>query len=292
MNRYAVRALLTNALAAAGLLLSMTQAHAGLVNDVPSCYAANHLPYQSAAPDKLVYVLIDQTVLLDPTLQQSVISNINGMIQPGSKFVIAEFSAFSQGRYLNVLHTGIVEAPLTDAQKGNIPISRLPAFQTCMHEQAQFAIHMADQTARDAMQASTSSLDQSDILSALKMVSAVIQQDPAQHKVLFAVTDGLENSSVTSFYAHNTARLINPKLEFDKAKAAGTVGDFGLASVYVLGGAMMPPATSGTRAERDGYRDPKMLQALEAFWRSYFAASNARLEAFGAPALVEAVEYR
>ncbi len=278
-------------IAAAAAVFGMLNANAGLVNDVPSCYAANHLPYKSAGHDKLIYVLIDQTVQLDQNLQNSVISNINRLLGPGTKFVIAEFSAFSQGRYLNVLHTGNIELPLTEDEAGNVPISKLPNFKSCMIGQAKFSVKMADKAARNVMKASASSLDQSDIMAALKTVSSAVKNDSAKKKVVFVVTDGLENSSIMSFYAHHTIETISPTLEIQKAKTSNMFGDFGGAKVYMLGGAMLPPAKSGSREVRDGYRNPKILNNLKEFWADYFKNSNSKLEEIGEPALLETISY-
>lgn len=266
-------------------------AHAGLVNDVPSCYGAFHLKAAPQPPERLVYVLIDQTVLLDPNLQQSVLDNLDRMIEPGSKFVIAEFSAFSQGHYLDVLHTGVVEQPLPDDAYGSIPITKAPQIKACFGQQLAFARKMAATTAKQVMQTSTSSLNESEIMGAIGEVGPAIRADQATSKVLFLVSDGLENSRVASFYAHNTVRDINPAAELGKAKSSQMFADLGGSKVYVLGGAVMPPATVGTRAERDGYRDVKTIHDLKAFWQGYFDASHAQLVEFGAPALVTAVSY-
>lgn len=279
------------ALTVAAALATCVNAHAGLVNDVPGCYAATHIQPDAQPYDKLVYILLDQTIALDPTLEQSVVDNALRMVQPGSKFVIAEFSAFSQGRYLNVLHTGIVERPLAAARVSSTPIRAAKDLNPCLDQQVGFARTMVAKTLAEAMKASSSTLDQSDILMALKTVAGAIATDPAQHKTVFAVTDGLENSSVTSFYARGSVRDINPAVELAKAANSHMIGDFGGAIVYVLGGAMMPPATQGTKVQRDGYRDPHTLNDLNQFWHDYFAKANAHLAAFGEPALVEPVSY-
>ena len=271
--------------------LAAPAARAGLVNDVPSCYAAFHLTQPHAAPDKLVYILLDQTVKLDPALQQSVLDNVSRMIQPGSTFVIAEFSAFSQNHYLQVLHTGIVENPLPSAAYDSLPMTQAPQIRGCFSGQLGFARKMAQTTANQVMATSSSSFDQSDIMAALQEVGPSLRQSSAQHKVLFLVTDALENSSITSFYAHDAVRDVDPRKELAKASAAHMFADLGGARVYVLGSALMPPAAHGTRAQRDGYRDPRVLQHLKAFWEGYFRASHADLVEFGEPALVEPVSY-
>lgn len=279
------------ATALVGALALTSAAHAGLVNDVPSCWAATHLTPSGAPYDRLVYVLLDQTVQLDPTLDQSVVDNTMRLLQPGTKFVIAEFSAFSQGHYLNVLHTGILEKPLPASRVSNTPIQAAKQLSQCLGMQHGFAERMVMTTLAGVLKSSTASLDQSDIMQALKTVSTAVRDDPAKQKLVFVVTDGLENSSVTSFYAHNAARNIDPKVELAKAAAAHEFGNFGGATVYVLGGAMMPPAQHGTLAQMNGYRDPQTLLHLKRFWQGYFAHSDAVLAEFGEPALVTPVAF-
>ncbi|RQN37311.1 hypothetical protein [Paraburkholderia tropica] len=268
-----------------------TAAHAGLVNDVPSCYGAFHLAAAPQQPARVVYVLIDQTMLLDQSLQQSVLDNVDRLIQPGAKFVIAEFSAFAQAHYLKVLHTGYVEQPLPDDAYNTLPITKAPQIKACFGQQLAFARKMAASTTRQAMAESTSTLNASEIMAALGELGPAVRNDAASDKVLFVVTDGLENSRTSSFYAHGGVRDISPGAELAKARANGMFADLGGAKIYVLGGAVMPPSSSGTQAERDGYRDSKTVHDLRAFWQGYFESSHAHLVEFGAPSLVTPVSY-
>ncbi len=267
-------------------------AHAGMQNAIPSCYAHSNLGVKPAPYRRLLYVLIDQTVGWTPSLERSVVNTINGLIGPGTKVVVAEFSAFSQGRYLKVVRTGVIESSMTRRERNNVPVSALPAFDSCMRDQALYAKDLFDKVALKIMKASTNSLNESDIMLALKSISMPVRRSRAQQKIVFVATDGLENSSVTSFYRDDTVREINPMVEIRKAEKYHQLGNFGGARVYVLGGALMPPSRAGTRAVRDGYRDPQVLRALKLFWRSYFQKSNAHLVEFGEPALVRRVRWQ
>ncbi len=271
--------------------LLIMPAYAGLVNDVPSCYAATHLAPTGAPYDRLLYVLMDQTVKLDPSLDQSVVDNVMRLLTPGTKFVIAEFSAFSQGHYLNVLHTGVIEKPIPSDRLSNTPIQAAKQLGECLAMQKNYANRMAMETVASVLKSSTSSLDQSDIMQALKTISTPVRTDPARQKVVFVITDGLENSSVTSFYAHGGVRNIDPKTELAKARRADEFGNFGGARIYVLGGAAMPPAQHGDLAQINGYRDPPTLLHLKQFWQGYFSQSDAHLIEFGEPALVAPVAF-
>ncbi|WP_215852681.1 hypothetical protein [Acidithiobacillus ferrooxidans] len=273
------------------LVAAPASAWAGLVNDVPSCYAATHIAPPAKPYAHLIYILMDQTVKLPPALEQSAVNNALRMLKPGTKFVIAEFSAFSQGHFLQVVHTGIVEKPLAPSRIGSTSMVAARHLNVCLGMQYGFARKMVATSMASIMESSTSSLDQSDIMMAMKTVAPAIARDPAAQKVLFAITDGLENSSVTTFYGNGTVRVINPAVEMGKAIRNHLIGNFGGASVYVLGGAVMPPAATGTLAARNGYRDPQALINLKDFWRQYFAKSDGKLMEFGEPALVEPVAY-
>jgi hypothetical protein len=258
----------------------------GLVNQIPSCYAANQLPAPAVPYDKLLVVMVDQTVQLDANLQTQMLQSIAALVQPGTRFVIGAFSAFSQGRYLNILTSGIAETAMTQNQLNNIPLTEVDPFNKCLADQLNFARGTAEKAAYSAMQGATSSLDQSEILMAMKTIAAPIKAVDVPHKMLLVATDGLEYSTVADFYGHGTARDIDPDAEMKHLVAAGMTGNLGGAQVYVIGGAVAPPAKNGTRAQRDGYRNAEMLTHLAAFWADYFKASDATLVAFGEPALV------
>ncbi len=262
-------------------------AFAGLQNDVPSCYAANQItPADPQGYTRLIYVLIDQTVGWNADLRQAIFDNLNANLTTGTKFVVAEFSAFSQGRYLDVIHTGIIEEPMPETQINNTAIQKTKIFDACMEDQRSFALQLADTSVQSALQSSTGSLAHSDIMSALQNVSAAIAADPAPKKLLFLASDGLENSAVTSFYHHGGLRNINPAAEIMRAENTGLFGNFNGAKIYAIGGAL-----AGIGSGSSLYRTPQMLENLKRFWLLYFQKSNAELVEFGEPALLEPVAF-
>ena len=230
----------TRSRAALGILLLTAlapSAEAGLVNQIPSCYAASHYSFASAPPQRLLYVLIDQAGALSPALQKSVIDNINHALGPATKLVIAEFSRTTTHHYLRVLYTGIIESPMSAAERDNVPVNSLGGFNGCMRGQAMYALRMADTTAQRVLQSATGAVNQpNDILYSLKTVAPVIAQDTAPEKVLFLVTDEFENSSFANF----GAGVPNPAQMLQRARAQGLLANFGGARVFVLGAGISP----------------------------------------------------
>jgi hypothetical protein len=274
------------ALACCMLLSPAWNARAGVQNQVPSCYAANQIePADHLGYSRLIYVLVDQTVGWNADLEQSILDNLNANLTPGTKFVIAEFSAFSQGRYLDVVDTGIIENPMPVPQFDNTPIEKSKIFNACLADQRPYAVALADRGLLAVLRNSTGSLNHSDILSALQSVSTAIAADPAPNRLLLLASDGLENSAVASFYHHGNIRDIDPAAEIRRAGTAGLFGNLSGARVFVIGGAL-----AGKNAAA-AYRSPQVLEHLADFWRLYFQKSNARLIEFGEPALLEQVEF-
>lgn len=265
-------------------------AWAGIGNDIPSCYAANKMKIVPAAPQTEVFVLIDQTTPLDSSLQDSVRENVGGLIKPGAAFVVASFSSFSQGRYLEVLSAGTLEAPIDEKLRDDISVKLLRNFDSCMAGQFDYGRRGAAAAINKAMSASSFDLGKSDVLGSVKELSARVKQSAARDKIVFLVSDMLENSGVSSFYANKNVRAIDPSAELKKAQDAKVIGDFGGARVFVLGAGLVQESGNRKKADSGVYRDPKTMSLLRQFWISYFEASNAKLVEFGAPALLSPIK--
>lgn len=267
-----------------------TEARAGIANDIPSCYAANKMKVAVPASETEVFVLIDQTTPLDDALQASVLENAGALVKPGNSFVVASFSSFSQGQYLQVLSAGKLEATLDPSVRDDISVKLLRGFDACLHDQAAFGRQAAAAAIRKALAGSSAEFAKSDIMGSLKELSARIKQSAAKDKILFLVSDMLEYSGVSSFYANKNVRAIDPAAEMEKARVAQVVGDFGNARVFTLGSGLVQENAGGRNKDSGVYRNPKTIALLRQFWDAYFTASHAKLVEFGAPALVAPVQ--
>lgn len=261
-------------------------ARASTINEVPSCYKANKLEAPAGAPAKELFVLVDQTTLLDAKLQNSVLENTWGFLGSDSAYTVVTFSAFAQGRYTEVVSTGVLEPPIPAKDRDSTSVRLLNAFDECVKGQVGWAKKHAVEAIKISFAGSSADLAKSDILAALKDVSARVKASPAKDKVLFVISDMLENSSVSSFYAGNSrVRAIDPARELAAAETANVMADFGNVRVFVLGAGIIGPAGDSKAT----YRDPKTMAALRTFWAKYFEKSGAVLEDFGQPALLRPI---
>lgn len=270
--------------------ITATPAWAGVADDIPSCYAANKMKMAAPASAAEVFFLIDQTTPLDESLQNEVFENAGRLVKPGSSFVVASFSSFSQGHYLEVISAGKLEETVPGDARDDISVKLMRNFDTCMQGQVDFGRKAAAVALKKALSGSSPDFAKSDIMGSLKELSARVRQSTAKDKILLLVSDMLEYSSVSSFYASKNVRAIDPAAEMAKAKSSEVIGDFGGARVFVLGAGLVQENAGGKNEDSGVYRSPKSMALLQQFWNSYFAASHAKLVEFGEPALVVPVQ--
>lgn len=278
----------TLALLAAALVSPLAQA--GVANDIPSCYAANKMKMAPPTTETEVFVLIDQTTPLDLGLQDAVRENAGRLVKAGNAFVIASFSSFGQGRYLEVLSAGTLEGGIDAKLRDDTSVKVLRNFDGCMAGQADFGRKAAAAALNKALGGASPEVAKSDVMGSLKELSSRIRQSTAKEKIVFLVSDMLENSGISSFYASKNVRAIEPAAEMKKAQEAQVVGDFGGARVFVLGAGLVQENAGGKNKDSGVYRNPKTMTTLHQFWEMYFEASHAKLAEFGAPALLSPVK--
>lgn len=279
---------ITRSLLIVASTICCTTAHAGIVNDIPSCYAANKLT-PALASEREFFILVDQTTPLDAGLLQSVRENVGRLVVPGSAFLVASFSSFGQGRYLEILTAGALELPIPTKARDDISVKLLHSFDKCLQDQLGYGQKIAAAALDKAMSGSSPDLARSDVMASLKELSGRVRQSTAREKIILVVSDMLEHSAVSSFYANRNVRLLDPSKEMKTAEAAQQIGDFSGARVFVLGAGLVQEKVAGKNKDSGVYRDPKTLSALKQFWEQYFSRSNAQLIEFGAPALLSPV---
>lgn len=261
-------------------------AWAGQFDALATCYDKK-LPAKAAGLDTELFVAIDQTTPLDGTLKQLVANNIKPFLGPNNGFSVMTFSAYTQGHYMEVKVSGKLDAVLDAAQRNDISKPVLAKFDQCVSRQPQQAAQAIGGALRAAFDGTSSDIAKSDVLASIKAISSKVRESTARNKVVLIVSDMLENSSVSSFYADKgqSVRKIDPAKEMKLVEENHLFADFNDARIYVIGAGLL--SDDASKAKR--YRDPKTMQALSVFWQSYFEKSKAQLVEFGQPALLNPV---
>lgn len=253
---------------------------------IPSCYDSK-LSAPAVPLTKEIFVIIDQTTLLDDQLKQSVANQIRPFLTAGNSFSVLVFSAFTQGKYTQLLTSGQLDHPLPTEQRSDVSKPRLAKFDQCMSRQSAQATQAVGGALHTSFDGTSGDIAKSDVFASLKDISGKVRQSKANEKIVLLVSDMLENSSVSSFYASQSVRRIDPERELKLATDSQLIGNFGDARVYVIGAGLL---SDDGKKNKAAYRDPKTMQALASFWRTYFEKSKAQLVEFGQPALLNQVK--
>ncbi|HUN91792.1 MAG TPA: hypothetical protein VMU33_07030 [Burkholderiaceae bacterium] len=245
---------------------------------IPSCYEQlrDFAPRETTGD---LTVIVDQTTFLDARMRQIIHETVDRLVRPGTRISIAVFSAYVDGRYLDVLASGQTETAIDAKQRDFVPKRELRQNDQCLADQLAFAHRLVAKTLDAAFAGIDPNIVRSDILAALRDIGRRVAEAPSGNRMVIVVSDMLENSSITSFYQGSRLRDVDPKVELKKTLDAGVRADFAGARVVVIGaGIVSDKATDGR-----SYRDPRAMLDLEDFWRRWFAASHGDIVEFGKP---------
>ena len=243
-------------------------------NDIPSCYDALKMDGPKGAAQDELFVLVDQTTVLD--------KNMMKFIKNGNAVTIASFSANSNGKYTDIPYSGKLEELFPDSKKHSTSKKVLRKYEGCMNGQYKYAKRKATKALVHVLKGANKKLPHSDIVKSLADIAKnIIATSKSKHKTVLLVSDMMEHSSITSFYSKGGLKKVSTDKEMSKIEKSGYMANFSGADVYVIGTGM---------AGKESYRDSKTLKALTSFWESYFSKSNAHLKAIGTPMLLEDVK--
>ena len=250
-------------------------------NDLQSCYTRNGLAdIKPAGAGRELVVIIDQTIPMPDDLQRSSWAQIDRFVQPGDRVRLYTFSAFLPGEYQRLVYAGELDMPLQGDVRDDVNMRKLRALDQCLAGQKKaFQAGFGGlfvKGLRDARQ----DIPKSEIMNTLRRVGEDMSKEQGvDERVVYLISDMLEHSDYTSFYAANQIKQLNVANELKLAQSKGLYADLQGARVYVSGAGLV------TDAVKHAYRSGKTMEALKDFWAQYLKASNATLEGFGTPSL-------
>lgn len=249
-------------------------------NDIPSCYQSLGIKSVDQNPQRNVILVIDETFVLPDALKDDAYQKVTRFVKAGDRIYLYKFSAFLAGHYFGLPFVGYLEVPLTGRDRNSTSMVLVKNLDACIDKQKAYFKKMIGKTMLQSFAKENVNIAKSEIFSALQQIGKDIQvQSSANENIILLMSDMLENSEFTSFYANQSVKEISVKAELDKVTKSNLVADLNQARVFVLGAGILNTAAPNS------YRSGKIMQTLEEFWREYFVLSNAELMAFGSPAL-------
>ncbi len=253
------------------LALASAAAQAGCYDRLPQ------VP-EGVGIDRALYVLVDQTTPLDDALKGRIMALVDDWGRRGDHVEVARFSANLRGRYPELVFEGSVEPLPDEAFLYNLRHRDKRELLTCLEDQARQIREGFRAALREVLDGSDYKIPKTDLFYSLKLLSEqMIQVQDAPERIVLLVTDGFENSAVTSFYRRGKPRLPDARKALAQVRRAGLLPNWKGSRIYVYGLGLMP--------DRKSYLKPQVAMGLRAFWERYFVAGNGDVAVLGTPEL-------
>lgn len=225
-----------------------------------------------------VVIAVDETTLIPAHLATDLQRSLREAVQPGDHVSLLAFSAISRDRYVREAFQVTVEPAVSEALRHTLPVRRIRPLERCIELRREQTHRRVREQTNAMLQRASADIQHSEIVFSLREIGARLQASPVREKVLVIVSDMLEHSAFSSFYAQRALAVIDPAHEMDKVRVKALTAPLAGVRVYVFGG--------GLASITENYRDHPGLLALERFWNAYITASGGQLVAFGKPALL------
>ncbi len=250
-------------------------------NDVPSCTQGidPQLVTNSSSAREL-FVVIDRSMSssLNDNIMRESYNQILRFIQPGDSVQIVQFSSLQKDGFTNVAFKGKTELPLPKASRDHVRKSQLAQFDKCLVNQKAFFSNSIGQQLKNSFVAQQATANTEMIGSLRDIGNDIVKRSMAERKVVLIISDMLENSETTSFYAKGSVRSIEPSSELNLVTQSKFLSDFSGADIYVMGAGLLPGG--------EHYVSSQKMGLIETFWQGYFSKSNGNLRGFGKPMLL------
>ncbi|MFC4654148.1 MULTISPECIES: hypothetical protein [Rheinheimera] len=259
-------------------LLGSCLAYSAERNDIKSCY--QHLKLQApASSGRELVMVIDETTQLTKELKKEALSHLLRFVQAGDAVKLYRFSAYLPDSHMALVFAGQLETQLSQEQRDSTGQNSLRQLDSCLVKQNQFFQTQIAKRLAASFGDTEKNIAKSEIFYSLQQIGKDWQQSKASEKVLFMVSDMLENSEFTSFYQNNQIKTLDVAKELAIIEKNQLNANFSEVRVYVHAAALVPNQV------KHGYRSGKVIQSLQQFWSQYFEQAGASLEGFGTPSL-------
>ena len=254
-------------------------------NDLPSCYEFVKIDkLRPESSGRELTLIIDETTRLPNEVKASAFNHVMRFIKPGDSLRMYRISAFMPNNFLQLEYAATLENKIEGSVRDNVGNDTLKKLDSCLAAQQVAFRNEIVKKMQSSFGNEDKEIDKSEILHSLLQISKDNQRKTVSQHVLLMVSDMLENSGYTSFYAKNSLRDIEPELEMSKVEKNNLIPGLEGWHIYVEGAGLT--LQDSEHAEHN-YHSGKIIQKLEQFWSLYFKKSGATLEGFGTPMLTK-----
>jgi hypothetical protein len=229
-----------------------------------------------------LFIVVDQTTPFPEEVRKNALRNIYSTIQGNTAISLFTFSEYTKEKYVSFVDHYYIPGQISAEKRADMGQKLLKKFDQCLEVQT---YGMKQKLAHDIykqLSEENSSAKNSEILFSLQEISKqAVKISNAKEKIVFVLSDMLENSSYTTFYGKALTNLDIEK-QIGIVKQNHLLGDFDHAKIFVYGAGIV---------DKENRRTGEDLRQLKRFWEAYFQASSGQLKVFGLDGIYQANEY-
>nr|VFJ52810.1 MAG: hypothetical protein BECKFW1821B_GA0114236_101312 [Candidatus Kentron sp. FW]VFJ56919.1 MAG: hypothetical protein BECKFW1821A_GA0114235_106513 [Candidatus Kentron sp. FW] len=258
---------------------------------VESCYDRISATPDQPAPERVLYVLVDQTTpwtekeyrkkqkTINP-VSKHIAGHISQLAsnwpKRGDIVSIITFSAISQGRDVSEVLAVQADGLPPESAQDRWRQSQIRAFKACFRNQRLKARIAIRRGIRNVLEQADGSIRRSEILQSMhRFTTTHLKRYPNAEITLLIASDFLENSSVMSFYRKGNTFEIDDSASLEHTNQARLIPDFRGAKVFGV----------GLGLGSDLFKSFKKTQSVADFWEGYFKHGKGNLIELGRPML-------
>ncbi len=245
-----------------------------------SCYDPINYgkPFKSDI-DRALYIFVDQTTPLTEKMRDQVSRLVTHWGQPGDLAKIVRFSANFRDLQPELIFSKVVEKKPGDAYLFQLRWRDKRVLRECLTAQQESFGQAFRKSLASALSGINSEIPKTDLLNSLKQLAKlVVLADEAKTQNILLISDGMENSSLMSFYKKGKINTINARKLIAKVRRQGLIANWKSANIYMVG--------LGLATDPKDYITMSTTKSLYQFWERYFVEGNGRIKAIGSPGLL------
>ena len=244
-----------------------------------SCYQQLELEQPEGNLDKALYILVDQTMPLSATMRANLSKLLEQHPRSGELVRIARFAPNTKGQYTDLIFEGELDSKPSEAYLYHLRDEDNHALLSCLKDRDKALKQSFNSALQHSLGIINTTLPKTEILHALKRLSeTVLINDDIDDKTVLIISDGMENSEITTFYRRKTVKKINIETEMSKVVKHNLLADWRGAKLYMFG--------LGNIRDQNKHIKPSQLEPLQLFWQNYFSAGGANIKELGTPAIL------
>lgn len=234
-----------------------------------------------------VYLLIDESTYFNDKAKEDVLKKVIPFVKDNTRINVFSFSEYSKTKTNRDLGSHYIYSSLTPKEEDDISRNKVKELKSCLDASKEYAISEIAKAINQGTRKKNESLKKSEILKNLKIYTKNnLRFSKAKRKVMIIMSDMIENSDYTTFYANGKLKKLNIDKELNNVKEHRLFSSFNEAEVYIYGLGLVE-----INSDKKDSRNAFIMDNLINFWDEYITESGGKPFGLDSPNMAFDIQY-